>query len=50
MRLNYSVHWEFINLGLIVKLIIVIPTYNEADNLPKMTEALFALPFAVIKK
>lgn len=35
-----------ISLGLIVKLIIVIPTYNEADNLPKMTEVLFALPFA----
>ncbi len=28
-----------------MKLIIVIPTYNEADNLPRMTEALFALPF-----
>ncbi|MCB9422148.1 MAG: polyprenol monophosphomannose synthase [Ardenticatenaceae bacterium] len=32
--------------GLIVKLIIVIPTYNEADNLPQMTTALFGLPFA----
>ncbi|MCP4423947.1 MAG: polyprenol monophosphomannose synthase, partial [Chloroflexi bacterium] len=30
---------------IIVKLIIVIPTYNEADNLPKMVETLFALPF-----
>lgn len=27
-----------------MKIIVVIPTYNEADNLPKMTEALFALP------
>ncbi|MFQ5400732.1 MAG: polyprenol monophosphomannose synthase [Anaerolineae bacterium] len=28
-----------------MKLIIVIPTYNEANNLPKLAEALFALPF-----
>ena len=28
------------------KIIIVIPTYNEADNIEKITEALFALPFA----
>lgn len=27
-----------------MKLIIVIPTFNEADNLPKITAALFALP------
>src|SRR5574341_2028588 len=27
-----------------MKAIIVIPTYNEADNLPKMIEALWALP------
>ncbi|PIE82223.1 MAG: polyprenol monophosphomannose synthase [Chloroflexi bacterium] len=29
-----------------MKIIVVIPTYNEADNLPKMSEALFKLPFA----
>lgn len=28
------------------RLTVVIPTYNEADNLPAMTEALFALPLA----
>ncbi len=28
-----------------MKLIIVIPTYNEANNLPKMAEALWSLPF-----
>lgn len=28
-----------------MRVIIVIPTYNEAHNLPKMTAALFALPF-----
>ena len=27
-------------------LTVVIPTYNEADNLPQMAEALFALPIA----
>jgi dolichol-phosphate mannosyltransferase len=26
------------------RLVIVIPTYNEADNLPSITEALFSLP------
>ncbi len=31
-----------------LKIIVVIPTYNEADNLPKMTEALFALPLDVL--
>ena len=29
-----------------MKIIIVIPTYNEADNIEKMTEALFTLPFS----
>jgi dolichol-phosphate mannosyltransferase len=29
-----------------IRLTVVIPTYNEADNLPAMTAALFALPFA----
>ncbi|MCA9920138.1 MAG: polyprenol monophosphomannose synthase [Anaerolineales bacterium] len=28
-----------------MKIIIVIPTYNEADNIEKITNALFALPF-----
>lgn len=28
-----------------MKIIIVIPTYNEAENIKKMTEALFKLPF-----
>ncbi len=28
-----------------IALTVVIPTYNEADNLPAMAEALFALPF-----
>lgn len=28
-----------------VRLTVVIPTYNEADNLPAMAAALFALPF-----
>jgi dolichol-phosphate mannosyltransferase len=28
-----------------VKIIIVIPTYNEAENIKEMTEALFNLPF-----
>ena len=29
-----------------IRLTVVIPTYNEADNLPAMAAALFALPFA----
>ena len=29
-----------------IRLTVVIPTYNEADNLPPMATALFALPFA----
>lgn len=29
----------------LLRIIVVIPTYNEADNLPHMTERLFALPF-----
>ncbi|MCP4419136.1 MAG: polyprenol monophosphomannose synthase [Chloroflexi bacterium] len=29
-----------------MKIIIVIPTYNEANNIKKMTEALFNLPFS----
>ena len=29
-----------------IRLTVVIPTYNEADNLPAMATALFALPFA----
>jgi len=33
------------NQDKLVKLIIVIPTYNEADNLPHIAEALFTLPF-----
>ena len=28
-----------------IRLTVVIPTYNEADNLPALTAALFALPF-----
>src|SRR5687767_14188739 len=27
-----------------MRLTVVIPTYNEAENLPRMVEALFALP------
>ncbi len=27
-----------------MRLVVVIPTYNEAENLPKMVSALFALP------
>lgn len=27
-----------------MKLTVVVPTYNEAENLPRLTEALFALP------
>jgi len=29
-----------------LKIIVVIPTYNEAENLPKLAEALFALPLS----
>jgi dolichol-phosphate mannosyltransferase len=29
-----------------LKIVIVIPTYNESNNLEQMTEALFGLPFA----
>lgn len=29
----------------VLRVIVVIPTYNEADNLPRMAERLFALPF-----
>ena len=28
-----------------IRLTVVVPTYNEADNLPAMAAALFALPF-----
>src|SRR3954471_19479246 len=28
-----------------IRLTVVMPTYNEADNLPAMAAALFALPF-----
>ena len=28
-----------------IRLTVVVPTYNEADNLPALTAALFALPF-----
>ncbi len=27
-----------------MKIVVVIPTYDEAENLPKMVSALFALP------
>jgi dolichol-phosphate mannosyltransferase len=30
--------------GMMSKTIVVLPTYNEAENLPKMVETLFALP------
>ena len=29
-----------------IRLTVVVPTYNEADNLPRMAAALFALPIA----
>jgi dolichol-phosphate mannosyltransferase len=29
--------------------IIVIPTYNEADNLPAMADALWALPLSTLE-
>lgn len=29
-----------------IRLTVVVPTYNEADNLPALANALFALPFA----
>lgn len=32
-----------------VRITVVIPTYNEADNLPAMAEALFRLPFPQIQ-
>jgi dolichol-phosphate mannosyltransferase len=35
--------------GLIVQLTVVIPTYNEAENLPKLVSALFALPLVDLK-
>ncbi len=35
--------------GSILQLTVVIPTYNEANNLPKLLEALFALPLEGLK-
>ncbi len=36
-----------INSGCRLRIIVIIPTYNEAENLPKLVSALFALPLDI---
>jgi dolichol-phosphate mannosyltransferase len=38
---------SFLDVGAALHISIIIPTYNEAENLPKMVSALFALPLNI---